>query len=266
MSTNGIEKDYWKYYVGLPYKSPVYKITTNENGKSEIQYKCCFPVKLLDWEEYSEIAYPILSISPTLLTRRLNADLTKISLFEYVVVMCIEQNNIENMEKMFSMAFGEKINGMVYKVNGEQEFRFEFESDKDFYIDKNNYSEVRQILMAQSFFFDPIVGKNEKSQKIIDNAIKRKLRASGKETNLESMVALVRSEGMVQDWENYTYYELKVDYATILRKEQFRSVHVYRVMGSDVKVPDFAEILEVHSNPLGEDVLFKKNDKTKDKY
>ena len=37
-------------------------------------------------------------------------------------------------------------------------------------------------------------------------------------------------------------------------------------MGNKVKVPDFAEILSVHSNPLGEDVLFKKNDKTKDRY
>ena len=177
----------------------------------------------------------------------------------------MEQNKIQDMEKMLSMAFGEEIYGAIYQIGEEQEVRFMFASDNDFYIDKNNYPAVREILMAQSFFFDPVVGKDERSQKLIDKAIRRKMK-SDVNTNLESMVALVRSEGMVQDWSNYTYYELKVDYATILKKEEFRSIHVYRVMGNKVKVPDFSEILSVHSNPLGEDVLFKKNDKTKDSY
>ena len=255
-----IEKDYWRYYVRLPYKSPVYKVVDDKK-----EYKCCYPIKLIEWDEYADIAYPILSISPTLLERRLNADLTKIPLFDYVVVLLMEQNKVQDMEKMLSMAFGEEIYGVIYQVGEEQEVRFVFSSDNDFYIDKNNYPAVREILMAQSFFFDPIVGKDERSQKLIDKAIRRKMK-SDVNTNLESMVALVRSEGMVQDWSNYTYYELKVDYATILKKEEFRSIHVYRVMGNKVKVPDFSEILSVHSNPLGEDVLFKKNDKTKDSY
>ena len=260
-----IEKDYWKYYVRLPYKSPVYKVTEHENGKEIIEYKCCYPIKLIEWDEYSDIAYPILSISPTLLERRLNADLTKIPLFDYVIVLLMEQNKIQDMEKMLSMAFGEEVYGVIYQIGESQEVRFVFASDNDFYVDKDNYPAVREILMAQSFFFDPIVGKDERSQKLIDKAIRRKMK-SDVNTNLESMVALVRSEGMVQDWSNYTYYELKVDYATILKKEEFRSIHVYRVMGNKVKVPDFSEILSVHSNPLGENVLFKKNDKTKDSY
>lgn len=260
-----IEKDYWRYYVRLPYESPVYKTVTDKNGKEHKEYKCCFPIKLTEWDKYSEIAYPILTISPTLIERRLGADLTKIPLFDFVVVLCIEQNKIDDMEQMFSMAFGEEINAMIYQVGESQEVRFVFASDNDFYIDKDNYPAVREILMAQSFYFDPIVGKDERSQKIIDKAIKRKLN-NGKTVSLESMIALVRSEIMVQDWANYTYYELKVDYATILRKEEFRSIHVYRVMGSNVKIPDFSEILEVHSNPLGEDVLFKKNDRNKNSY
>ena len=164
------------------------------------------------------------------------------------------------------MAFREEVFGVVIGKGESQEVRFVFASDNDFYIDKRNYDDVRQILMAQSFYFDPIVGENERSQKLIDKAIQRKMRSGNRTVNLESMVALVKSEGIVTDWNNYTYYELKVDYATILRKEEFRSIHVYKVMGSNAKIPDFAEILEVHSNPLGEDVLFKKNDRTKDSY
>lgn len=266
MKQSDIEKDYWRYYVQIPYKSPVSKTYVDENGKEHTEYKCCFPVKLTEWDEYSEYAYPILTISPTLLERRLGLDLDKVSLFDYVVVMCLENEMIKELERMFSMAFREEIFGIVVGKGESQEIRFVFASDNDFYIDRHNYEDVRQILMAQSFYFDPIVGKNERSQKIIDRAIQKKIQQGNRQVNLESMVALVRSERDIQDWSNYTYYELKVDYATILRKEEFRSIHVYRVMGSKSKIPDFAEILEVHSNPLGEDVLFKKNDRTKDSY
>ena len=266
MKQSDIEKDYWRYYVQIPYESPVKKIVVDEDGKTHMEYKCAYPIKLTQWDEYSQCAYPILTISPTLLTRRLRVDLTKIPLFDYVVVMCIEQDMIKDMEKMFSMAFREEVFGVVIGKGESQEVRFVFASDNDFYIDKRNYDDVRQILMAQSFYFDPIVGENERSQKLIDKAIQRKMRSGTRTVNLESMVALVKSEGIVTDWNNYTYYELKVDYATILRKEEFRSIHVYKVMGSNAKIPDFAEILEVHSNPLGEDVLFKKNDRTQDSY
>ena len=51
-----------------------------------------------------------------------------------------------------------------------------------------------------------------------------------------------------------------------MRKENYRSVHVYRVLGNDIKIPELGAVSEVHDNPLGEDVLFKKNDRNKDKY
>ena len=82
---------------------------------------------------------------------------------------------------------------------------------------------------------------------------------------MESLVALVRSQIPGIDWNNYTYYQLKIDYYTIIRMETYRSIHVYKVMGSDAKIPDFAEILEAHSNPLGQDVLFKKSDRSQTK-
>jgi hypothetical protein len=122
-------------------------------------------------------------------------------------------------------------------------------------------------MMAQSFYFDPIVGKNERSQEAIDKAIKRIINTKSSDSyNMESQIALVRSELGERDWYNYTYYELRIDYYTIVRKENYRAIHVYRVMGSDTKIPDFSATNEAHINPLGEDVVFKKNDRNKDKY
>ena len=257
-----VKDDYWRYYVEVPYKSPVSKTYTDENGKEHTEYKCCYPIRLVDWDEYSDIAYQLLSISELFLTRRLKLNLDKISLFDYVLLICIEQNLVKDMEKMLSMAFREEIKGVVLTSGESQEVRFVFASDNDFYIDKHNYVAVREILMAQSFYFDPIVGEDERSQKLIDKAIRKKLRAGNREANMESLVALVRSQIPGIDWNNYTYYQLKIDYYTIVRVETFRSIHVYKVMGSDAQVPDFAEILDAHSNPLGQDVLFKKNDRS----
>ena len=257
-----IKDDYWRYYVEVPYKSPVSKTYKDENGVEHTEYKCAYPIRLIDWDEYSDIAYQLLSISETFLTRRLKLNLDVISLFDYVLLICIEQNLVKDMEKMLSMAFREEIKGVVLTSSESQEVRFVFASDNDFYIDKHNYVAVREILMAQSFYFDPIVGEDERSQKLIDKAIRKKLRGNNRESNMESLVALVRSQIPNIDWNTYTYYQLKIDYYTIIRIETFRSIHVYKVMGSDAPVPDFAEILDAHSNPLGQDVLFKRNDRS----
>ena len=257
-----VKDDYWRYYVEVPYKSPVSKTYKDENGVEHTEYKCAYPIRLIDWDEYSDIAYQLLSISETFLTRRLKLNLDVISLFDYVLLICIEQNLVKDMEKMLSMAFREEIKGVVLTTSESQEVRFVFASDNDFYIDKHNYVAVREILMAQSFYFDPIVGEDERSQKLIDKAIRKKLRGNNRESNMESLVALVRSQIPNIDWNTYTYYQLKIDYYTIIRVETFRSIHVYKVMGSDAPVPDFAEILDAHSNPLGQDVLFKKNDRS----
>lgn len=257
-----VKDDYWRYYVEVPYKSPVSKTYKDENGVEHTEYKCAYPIRLTDWDEYSDIAYQLLSISETFLTRRLKLNLDVISLFDYVLLICIEQNLVKDMEKMLSMAFREEIKGVVLTSSESQEVRFVFASDNDFYIDKHNYVAVREILMAQSFYFDPIVGEDERSQKLIDKAIRKKLRAGNRESNMESLVALVRSQIPNIDWNTYTYYQLKIDYYTIIRVETFRSIHVYKVMGSDAPVPDFAEILDAHSNPLGQDVLFKRNDRS----
>lgn len=257
-----VKDDYWRYYVEVPYKSPVSKTYKDENGVEHTEYKCAYPIRLIDWDEYSDIAYQLLSISETFLTRRLKLNLDVISLFDYVLLICIEQNLVKDMEKMLSMAFREEIKGVVLTSSESQEVRFVFASDNDFYIDKHNYVAVREILMAQSFYFDPIVGEDERSQKLIDKAIRKKLRGNNRESNMESLVALVRSQIPNIDWNTYTYYQLKIDYYTIIRVETFRSIHVYKVMGSDAPVPDFAEILDAHSNPLGQDVLFKRNDRS----
>ena len=257
-----VKDDYWRYYVEVPYKSPVSKTYKDENGVEHTEYKCAYPIRLIDWDEYSDIAYQLLSISETFLTRRLKLNLDVISLFDYVILICLEQNLVKDMEKMLSMAFREEIKGVVLTSSESQEVRFVFASDNDFYIDKHNYVAVREILMAQSFYFDPIVGEDERSQKLIDKAIRKKLRGNNRESNMESLVALVRSQIPNIDWNTYTYYQLKIDYYTIIRVETFRSIHVYKVMGSDAPVPDFAEILDAHSNPLGQDVLFKRNDRS----
>ena len=69
-----LKGDYWKYYTQVEYNSPVYYMEVDENGKTKRLNKCCFPVRLVYWEEYNVVAYPILSISPTLLTRRLKIE------------------------------------------------------------------------------------------------------------------------------------------------------------------------------------------------
>jgi hypothetical protein len=261
-----LKKDYWKYYTRVEYESPVYKIVEDEKGIKTRINKCCFPIKLTDWEEYNQIAYPALAISPLFLQRRLNIDTKEFALFDFVTIKYIQDNAVHELERMFSMAFNEPIIAALYKLGDYQEMRFVFVSDMEIYINKDNYEAVREIMMTQAFYFDPVIGANERSQKVIDKAIQKIINQNkGNEVNIESMISIIRSEFGERDWANYTYYEMKIDYHTIMKKEKFRAIHIYRVLGSKEPIPELGAVCEAHKNPLGEDVLFKKNDRAKDK-
>ena len=45
-----VKDDYWRYYVEVPYKSPVSKTYKDENGVEHTEYKCAYPIRLIDWD------------------------------------------------------------------------------------------------------------------------------------------------------------------------------------------------------------------------
>lgn len=253
------KENYWKYYMG--FDVPCANLSVSPK-----------PVRLMDWEKFIPVAYEILRLNNELLRKRLKLD-ESVKLFdyvlEYVVKMAEERFGQEGafglvlLGSIFTLCFREDVTPMVQKKNGEAHVVFRIGDNEDDLITRDNYEEVREMLMEQNLIFEPIIAPNEKSQRIIDKAIEHKKNmGGGTEINMESMIILVSKSRPVT--EDYTYYQLQADYEMVVRLEQSRAITTYRAVGADIEPIELGAILSIHEDPYSFDKMFKKNDRAKD--
>lgn len=251
--------DYWKYYMGFDVPC----------GGLSVSPK---PVRLMDWEKFIPVAYEMLRLNNELLRKRLKLD-ESVLLYDYVIDYMIKMSEerfgqegsfaLVLISSVFSLCYRLPVEPMLQKKDGEVNLVFKIGDNDEDLITRDNYEEIRVMIMEQNLIFEPIVAPNKKSQDIIDKAIERK-RGSGSnvETNLESMIILVSKSRPVT--EDYTYYQLQADYEMVLRLEQSRAIPTYRAVGADIDPIELGAILSIHEDPYSFEKMFKKNDRSKD--
>lgn len=251
--------DYWKYYMGFDVPC----------GGLSVSPK---PVRLMDWEKFIPVAYEMLRLNNELLRKRLKLD-ESVLLYDYVLEYMIKMSEerfgqegsfaLVLISSVFSLCYRLPVEPMLQKKDGDVNLVFKIGDNDEDLITRDNYEEIRAIIMEQNLIFEPIVAPNKKSQDIIDKAIERK-RSSGSnvETNIESMIILVSKSRPVT--EDYTYYQLQADYEMVLRLEQSRAIPTYRAVGADIDPIELGAILSIHEDPYSFEKMFRKNDRSKD--
>ena len=251
--------DYWKYYMGFDVPC----------GGLSVSPK---PVRLMDWEKFIPVAYEMLRLNNELLRKRLKLD-ESVLLYDYVLDYMIKMSEERFGQEgsfalvlicsVFSLCYRLPVEPMLQKKDGEVNLVFKIGDNDEDLITRDNYEEIRAMIMEQNLIFEPIIAPNKKSQDIIDKAIERK-RSSGSnvETNLESMIILVSKSRPIT--EDYTYYQLQADYEMVLRLEQSRAIPTYRAVGADIDPIELGAILSIHEDPYSFEKMFRKNDRSKD--
>ena len=251
--------DYWKYYMGFDVPC----------GGLSVSPKT---VRLMDWEKFIPVAYEMLRLNNELLRKRLKLD-ESVLLYDYVLDYMIKMSEerfgqegsfaLVLISSVFSLCYRLPVEPMVQKKDGEVNLVFKIGDNDEDLITRDNYEEIRAMIMEQNLIFEPIIAPNKKSQDIIDKAIERK-RSSGSnvETNLESMIILVSKSRPIT--EDYTYYQLQADYEMVLRLEQSRAIPTYRAVGADIDPIELGAILSIHEDPYSFEKMFRKNDRSKD--
>ena len=217
-----------------------------------------YPVKLLEWDVFTTLAGKYLMTSDEFLRKRLGLG-EEVKLFDFITLQAILSSktgyeNLHEMEQLFSIVFRTEVKvGLRGRANKKEVY---FTVDGKGIIDRNNYDEVRSIIMEQNLFFDPIVAKTAKSQEIIDKGIER-LRDGVPPVDIEAMIVVVSLRKNI-DIDELTYYQLRADYEIITKIESNRAIPLYRVNGADIELYNLTEELSIHKNPYGADVLFRK--------
>lgn len=251
--------DYWKYYMGFDVPC----------GGLSVSPK---PVRLMDWEKFIPVAYEMLRLNNELLRKRLKLD-ESVLLYDYVLDYMIKMSEerfgqegsfaLVLISSVFSLCYRLPVEPMLQKKDGDVNLVFKIGDNDEDLITRDNYEEIRAMIMEQNLIFEPIIAPNKKSQDIIDKAIERK-RGSGSnvETNIESMIILVSKSRPVT--EDYTYYQLQADYEMVLRLEQSRAIPTYRAVGADIDPIELGAILSIHEDPYSFEKMFRRNDRSKD--
>lgn len=228
-----------------------------------------YPVRLLDWEEFSPLANKFLLYGYDFLWYRTQAE-EDTKLFDLIVaivsseVLSTEDVNcksVKDIERLFSISLRKFVK---YRLN-EKNNQWELLTEDGNVINRDNYDSIRDVIMRQNLIHEPLIVEDEYSQEIIDNGIKA-LSKGGGDFSFESMVSYVCClKGIdAKELDDYSYYRLRCDIEMLQRVETNRAIHIYRSQGAKASTINEFKGFECKKNPYSWEALFTKYDSRED--
>lgn len=239
-------------------------------GQSEIVHGIeLFPISILDWVEFEQVAPRLLCYGYDFIKYRIKPDKEDVRPFDLLMAVVADEilktgntkcQTVLDMEKMFSMVTKKEVK--LDTENVSDGFKFVVE---DRFITRDNFDDIRQVVMRQNLIFEPLIVEDAYTQKIIDRAIKTKNRTGG-EFDFGAMIIYVcnRRNLTPEQISKYTYYQLRCDNEMIQRMEYNDSVHHYRSQGAKADSMNVYKHMETLTNPYSWDKFFTKVDASSD--
>lgn len=224
-----------------------------------------YPVRVLDWEEFNKYSSQFLLYGYDFLEFRIKAS-SETKLFDLMTSIITNDiltdtnkkfKKLKDFEKMFSIILRTECVMVVEKSDGQWWLSF---NDGNGRIDRNNYDEIREVVLRQNLIYEPLIVEDELSQEIIDDGIKA-MSKGGAKTDLESMIAYVCNlKGInASEMSDYSYYRLRCDVEMWQRIETNRAIHIYKSQGAKCNTINEFKEFECHKNPYSWEALFEKD-------
>ena len=224
------------------------------------------PVSILEWEEFYELAQQFLLFSYDYLKYRLN--LTNIKMFDFLIAILFQSTEsderverLTDLQRLFEIVFKEPVNSFFNPATGEWLMKV----GETGAIHKNNFDQVKSIILRQNLLYEPLTVQDENAQKFINEHFER-LSRKGEPPELESMLAYVSLyKGVTpEQFQTYTYYQLRVDFEVAQKMDNNLYIHMYRTQGAKAEPCHVTGKLDVHESPYSIDKIFNKVDGKQD--
>lgn len=220
-----------------------------------------FPIQMKHYDEFMDMANLItISINHFDVKEEYK---NEVKLLDLLILHLSQFENryekFEEMSKLFSIVLRKKVN---YFFN-EEEFIFYLysENDKnelDSIITRDNYDEVRHVIMKQNLLFEPKVFKSKIKQEWAEMVLKARAKNSI-DMGIEDMITTIAAVSGKHYWDldNYTIYQIKAEFARIGKLKSFDTN--LALIGHSDKISNmhFAEKTDIHENPY--DTIFVEN-------
>lgn len=224
------------------------------------------PISILDWEEFQELAQRFLLYSYDYLNYRLN--LPELPMFDFLIAYCLQADdgdarvqNLKDLQRLFELVFKEP----VHSVMNPQTQEWVFQIGETGKLTRESFDEVKSVIMRQNLLYEPLIVQDENAQQFINEHLER-LSRTGESIPLETMLAYVsHAKGISpEQFQTYTYYQLRVDFEIAQKMENNLYIHMYRTQGASAEPLSLSGELSVHENPYSIDRIFNKVDERQD--
>jgi hypothetical protein len=204
-----------------------------------------YPVKLINWDEFEE------NVSPIMLSKNHLQTQEDIPLLDRLVMLEVNSpNTIKSLCKVFNIVL--RCEDFTIATSATDYFFFSEENNQ--VVDRNNYDELRDIILHQNIIFEPKIYKTLALQKWAEKVLKARGKNSPNVT-LEDKLSTISVMSGKHYWDlaEYTIYQLNYDFNRIVKIKNYESqsmlfANPYADL-SKMKMEHFAENIDMYENP-----------------
>lgn len=127
--------------------------------------------------------------------------------------------SIAELEELFSIILQKQINFYCNIDNPMDNYYFKVK-DEELYITKNNFNELKEVVMWQNILFEPPTSPSKIGNDLIRQTIEVEFGKNEDSGNLASICSIVSVNSGIPDEQikKYSYYRLMYDFASINRQ------------------------------------------------
>lgn len=227
-------------------------------GKSEFVHGIeIFPIRMKDYDEFMENS-GILSFGLVHFPEEYQKDYKLLDLLTYATNEEFQQSLI----KTLSLALKKEV---IFVVSDENPKEYAYMAGDDAVINRNNFDEIRRVIMKQNLIFEKKVYNNPLVEKWANKVLEKRRKSSVKIT-VEDMITTIVSTGIpFESIQNMTIYQMNALFQRISKLESYRTTVAFKCAGAEkIQIEHFAEYINMFKDPY--DDLFVKSDEKLDKF
>lgn len=224
-----------------------------------------YPVLMNDYEEFmgcaNIITYTYDHFNLEEISKFLKIPVEEIKLLDLVQLVALQtetsEETFDSLANMLSIVLRTTVD------YGLSENNIYFHSaEGQLLVNRDNYDELREIVMYQNLIFTPKVFKNKITQIWADKVLKAQAKNSAN-INSEAIITTI-SILIGKSYEeilNYSYYQVRATFDRICKLKNFdaTSIMFANPYAKDIKQEHFAETIEMHKDPYAD--IFKDENK-----
>ncbi len=217
-----------------------------------------YPIKLEDYDDFIECSNHLY-----INKNHFIENVRELTLLELLIFGLKNEKIISDLEKLFSLALRKQVEFFIKNENKIlYEYEYGFISESNQIIHKDNYEQIRNIIMHQNLMFDQKVYKDKIVEKYMYKSLEVKAKNSIK-MEFEDMISTVSVFTGKHYWdlEEYTIYQLKSDFNRISKFKNYDTSIAFKCVSTEpIKVEHFAENVDMFKNPYDLDNFTKSKD------